>query len=94
MGPSVSASAMMLPTMPSLRWLAPEGPPRIFSVFKQITTIGRARSNDVAIDHPSLAAHHAQIAVAAGATKKATTKMAPTASNEATVVNETMPISK
>jgi len=33
----------------------------VFSVFKQITTIGRARSNDVSIDHPSLAPHHAQL---------------------------------
>jgi len=33
----------------------------VFSVFKQITTIGRARSNDVAIDDPSLAPHHAQL---------------------------------
>ncbi len=47
--------------MPSLRWLAPEGPPRVFSVFKQITTIGRARSNDVAIPEPSLANHHVQL---------------------------------
>ena len=35
--------------------------PRVFSVFKQITTIGRARTNDVAISHPTLANHHAHI---------------------------------
>jgi transcriptional regulator with GAF, ATPase, and Fis domain len=47
--------------MPCVKWIAPEGRPEVFSVYKKITSIGRAPSNDVAIDHPSLADFHAQI---------------------------------
>ncbi len=47
--------------MPSLKWMAPEGRPRVFPVFKKITTIGKAAGNDVALDDASLAEYHAQI---------------------------------
>ncbi len=47
--------------MPSLKWIRPEGRPRVFSIFKKLTSIGRAGANDVQIDHRSLADHHAQI---------------------------------
>jgi len=47
--------------MPCVKWIAPEGRPRVFSVYKKITTIGRAPSNDIPIDHDSLADFHAQV---------------------------------
>lgn len=47
--------------MPSLKWMAPQGPPRIFGIYKRVTSIGRAGANDVSIDSSSMEAHHAQI---------------------------------
>ena len=48
--------------MPSLKWIKAEGRPQIFSVFKKITSIGRAGGNDVAIrEGEGLADYHAQI---------------------------------
>jgi transcriptional regulator with GAF, ATPase, and Fis domain len=47
--------------MPSLKWIRPAGRPKIFSIFKKITSLGRAGANDVAIDDKTLADHHAQI---------------------------------
>ena len=47
--------------MPSIKWVRPTGRPKIFSVFKKITSLGRAAANDIAIDDRSLAEHHAQI---------------------------------
>ena len=47
--------------MPSLKWTRPEGRPKIFSIYKKITSIGRAGGNDVEIDDKALAEHHAQI---------------------------------
>ncbi|HSN84530.1 MAG TPA: sigma 54-interacting transcriptional regulator [Polyangiales bacterium] len=47
--------------MPSLKWMVPQGPPRVFGIYKRVTSIGRAGANDVSIDSDSLAAHHAQI---------------------------------
>ncbi len=47
--------------MPSIKWVRPAGRPKIFSVYKKITSLGRATANDVAIDDRSMAEHHAQI---------------------------------
>ncbi len=47
--------------MPSIKWVRPAGRPKIFSVYKKITSIGRATANDVTIDDRSIAEHHAQI---------------------------------
>jgi len=47
--------------MPSLKWLVPSGRPRIYPVYKKITTIGRGGANDVAIDDKSLEEFHAQL---------------------------------
>jgi transcriptional regulator with GAF, ATPase, and Fis domain len=47
--------------MPSLKWIRPEGRPKIFSIFKKLTSIGRAGGNDIQIDDRSLAEYHAQI---------------------------------
>jgi transcriptional regulator with GAF, ATPase, and Fis domain len=47
--------------MPSLKWIRPEGRPKVFSIYKKITSIGRAGGNDVAVDDRSMADYHAQI---------------------------------
>jgi len=47
--------------MPSLKWTRPEGRPKIFSIYKKVTSIGRAGGNDVAIEDKALADYHAQI---------------------------------
>ena len=47
--------------MPSLKWTAPVGKPRAFSIFKKITSIGNAGGNDICIEHESLRDYHAQI---------------------------------
>jgi len=47
--------------MPSLKLLAPAGKPRIFPVYKKITTVGRAGGNDVCIEGSGVADYHAQI---------------------------------
>ncbi|MGB0680693.1 MAG: sigma 54-interacting transcriptional regulator, partial [Polyangiales bacterium] len=47
--------------MPSLKWIAPEGRPRVFPVLKRVLSIGRASSNDVSIPDGSVAALHAQL---------------------------------
>ena len=47
--------------MPSLKWIRPEGRPRVFSIYKKITSIGRSGGNDVAIDDRTMADYHAQI---------------------------------
>ncbi|GAB4204440.1 MAG: hypothetical protein OHK0013_19400 [Sandaracinaceae bacterium] len=47
--------------MPSLKWIRPEGRPKVFSIYKKITSIGRAGGNDVAIDDRSMADYHAQV---------------------------------
>ncbi len=48
--------------MPTIRWFPRQGPPRAFAVYKPVTTLGRALGNDVAIEGPGVAEHHAQIA--------------------------------
>jgi len=47
--------------MPSLKWIVPKGRPRVFAIYKRVTSIGRAGANDVAIDSDSLRDHHAQV---------------------------------
>ncbi len=47
--------------MPSLKLPATAGRPRIFPVFKKITTVGRAGGNDVCIEGAGVADYHAQI---------------------------------
>jgi transcriptional regulator with GAF, ATPase, and Fis domain len=46
--------------MPSLKWMMPEGRPRVFGIYKRVTSVGRAGANDVVID-AGLEAHHAQV---------------------------------
>jgi transcriptional regulator with GAF, ATPase, and Fis domain len=49
--------------MPTLKWFPPQGAPRAFSLFKAVSTIGRALGNDVAIPQAgaALAETHAQV---------------------------------
>ena len=47
--------------MPSLKWMVPDGRPRVFGIYKRVTSIGEAGANDVVIDSESLEAHHAQV---------------------------------
>ncbi len=47
--------------MPSLKWMVPQGRPRVFGIYKRVTSIGRAGANDVSIDSGLLEAHHAQV---------------------------------
>jgi transcriptional regulator with GAF, ATPase, and Fis domain len=47
--------------MPTLKWYPPEGAPRAFTLFKPVSTIGRALGNDVAVTTRGLADTHAQV---------------------------------
>ncbi len=47
--------------MPSLKWMRPEGRPKVFSIYKKITSIGRTGGNDIAVDDRTVADYHAQI---------------------------------
>jgi transcriptional regulator with GAF, ATPase, and Fis domain len=47
--------------MPTLKWFPPQGHPRTFSLYKPLSTIGRALGNDVAVSSPGVAEIHAQI---------------------------------
>ena len=47
--------------MPSLKWIVPQGKPRVFSIFKKITTLGRSGGNDICIDEEGMADFHARI---------------------------------
>ncbi|MEO0325282.1 MAG: sigma 54-interacting transcriptional regulator [Myxococcota bacterium] len=47
--------------MPSLKWVAAEGRPRVFPIYKKVTSIGRGAANDVVLPEPSLAEFHAQV---------------------------------
>ena len=47
--------------MPTLKWYPPEGAPRAFTLFKPVSTIGRALGNDVAVTSRGLAETHAQV---------------------------------
>jgi len=48
-------------TMPTLRWFPRQGPPRAFAVYKAVTTLGRTLGNDVSLEVPGVAEHHAQV---------------------------------
>jgi transcriptional regulator with GAF, ATPase, and Fis domain len=47
--------------MPCLKWMVPNGKPRIFPIYKKIVSVGRAGGNDVSVDDESLADYHAQL---------------------------------
>ncbi|MCL2776564.1 MAG: sigma 54-interacting transcriptional regulator [Polyangiaceae bacterium] len=47
--------------MPILKWFLPEGSPRIFVLYKPVSTIGRALCNDVAIPTQGISETHAQV---------------------------------
>jgi transcriptional regulator with GAF, ATPase, and Fis domain len=47
--------------MPTIKWYPPEGAPRTFTLFKPVSTIGRALGNDVAVTSRGLAETHAQV---------------------------------
>jgi transcriptional regulator with GAF, ATPase, and Fis domain len=47
--------------MPSLKLVPPAGRPRVFPIYKKITTIGRAMGNDVCVEGAGVADFHAQI---------------------------------
>ncbi len=47
--------------MPSLKLVPQAGKPRVFPIYKKITTIGRAGGNDVCVEGGGLAEFHAQI---------------------------------
>ena len=48
-------------TMPTLKWFPNQGAPRHFTLFKPVSTIGRALGNDVAVPTPGIAETHAQV---------------------------------
>jgi transcriptional regulator with GAF, ATPase, and Fis domain/pSer/pThr/pTyr-binding forkhead associated (FHA) protein len=47
--------------MPTLKWFPAQGAPRVFTLFKPVSTIGRALGNDVAVPTPGIAETHAQV---------------------------------
>lgn len=47
--------------MPCLKLVATAGKPRVFPIYKKITTIGRAGGNDVPLEAKGIADYHAQI---------------------------------
>ncbi len=47
--------------MPNLKWMVKAGRPQSFPIYKKITTIGRAATNDVSLDENSLGEFHAQL---------------------------------
>ncbi len=47
--------------MPTLKYFAAAGAPRLYCVHKPVTTVGKALGNDVAIAGGGVADHHAQI---------------------------------
>ena len=47
--------------MPCLKWVASNGPPRVFPIYKKIVSIGSAGGNDICLDGQALADYHAQI---------------------------------
>ncbi|MBX3251370.1 MAG: sigma 54-interacting transcriptional regulator [Myxococcales bacterium] len=47
--------------MPSVKWVLPQGRPKVFPVYKKITSLGRGAANDVVLEDRALAEHHAQI---------------------------------
>ena len=51
----------MLPAMPTLKYFSSAGAPRLYSVHKPVTTIGKGLGNDVAVVGSGVREHHAQI---------------------------------
>jgi transcriptional regulator with GAF, ATPase, and Fis domain len=47
--------------MPTLKWFPPEGAPRVFSLYKPVSTVGRALGNDVSVPTAGLSETHVQI---------------------------------
>jgi transcriptional regulator with GAF, ATPase, and Fis domain len=47
--------------MPTLKYFAASGAPRLHSVHKALTTVGKALGNDVAVQGAGVAEHHCQI---------------------------------
>jgi transcriptional regulator with GAF, ATPase, and Fis domain len=47
--------------MPTLKWYPPEGAPRVFPLFKPVSTVGRALGNDVAVQTRGISETHAQV---------------------------------
>src|SRR3954462_5981854 len=49
--------------MPTLKWFPPQGAPRAYTLYKAVSTIGRALGNDVALPQAghALAETHAQV---------------------------------
>ncbi len=47
--------------MPTLKFFAAAGAPRVYSVHKPVTTLGKALGNDVALTGAGVVDHHAQI---------------------------------
>src|ERR1700761_1701834 len=47
--------------MPTLKYFAASGAPRLHSVHKALTTVGKGLGNDVAVQGAGVAEHHCQI---------------------------------
>ena len=47
--------------MPTLKYFAASGAPRLHSVHKALTTVGKGLGNDVAVQGQGVAEHHCQI---------------------------------
>ena len=47
--------------MPCLKWIVASGRPKVFPIFKKITSIGSSGGNDVCIESETLADYHAQV---------------------------------
>jgi transcriptional regulator with GAF, ATPase, and Fis domain len=47
--------------MPTLKYFAAAGAPRVYLIHKPVTTIGRGLGNDVAVPAAGVAEHHAQV---------------------------------
>ena len=47
--------------MPTLKWFPPEGAPRVFPLYKPVSTVGRALGNDVAVPTKLIAETHVQV---------------------------------
>ena len=47
--------------VPTLKWFPPEGAPRVFPLYKPVSTVGRALGNDVAVHTSDISETHVQI---------------------------------
>ena len=41
--------------------MVPNGKPKIFPIYKKITSVGRAKGNDVSVEDDTLSDYHAQV---------------------------------